>query len=110
MLSSDPDHRADEFDVTLTLTATGEVSSETLEAHADELLECVLAHAADIAHGAGIAVNFETRSLELDFTVLVDSLSEVHSELAEIARRIEQYLNVSLVETRSEAALVAAGC
>lgn len=100
----------DEFDVTLTLTATNEITDEQLEAHADELLECVLTHASDVALGAGIAVNFATRSLELDFTLLVDTLSEVHSELAEVMRRVEQHLNVSLVETRSEAALVAAGC
>jgi hypothetical protein len=99
-----------EFDVTLVASANGDMSDETLEAHADELLEAVLTHAADVALGAGVAVNFATRSLELDFTVVADSLADAHDRVAEVQRRIAEQVDFKMRETRSETALVTAAC
>lgn len=98
-----------EYDIVLQLCAPAAVDHDALEGHMYEVLRVVETHAEDIALGAVVAVDFESRHIDLGFNVEADSLEQSQSRVHEVLRIIETHSEVNFTPTAGSSSIATAG-
>jgi len=86
-----------EGNVNLRLELEHDCDRKTLEELSIEVLEAVERHAADIALGPVSGAHFDPPVIELDFTVIAASRSEVQQIAARVMQIIEQHTSIACV-------------
>ncbi|HSZ14557.1 MAG TPA: hypothetical protein VK790_11045 [Solirubrobacteraceae bacterium] len=76
----------EEFTVRVRILATDDVSDEFLEELTILVEDAISEDAAEIAPGGSASANFETHTIELDFTVAAASPEEMHQKVGEVVR------------------------
>lgn len=98
-----------EFDIVLQLCAPPTVDRDGLEEHMYEVLRVVETHAEDIALGAVVAVDFESRHIDLGFNVEADSLEQSQSRVYEVLKIVEDHSDVKFTPIATSSSLAAVG-
>lgn len=69
------------FQVVLQLEAKAPISDEQLEADMECAMPALLENAREVALGPVFGVNFESRSVEIEFSVVADTHEKLHGKI-----------------------------
>ena len=90
-----------EANVLLEFRMVEPMSAEVLDANSDDVMEAVLAHAAEVALGPAIALNTQACAIKLRFDVLAKSDAEIHKQVAKVIAVIIRETDLELHVSRS---------
>jgi hypothetical protein len=76
------------------MAANPEIPDESLEEHMFAVLEAVEQHAADIALGPVVAVDFDAHAIELAFCVCHRTQADAQQKIADVMAVVEQHTPV----------------
>jgi hypothetical protein len=88
-MPENPSH--DQFQVVLSLTAENPCSDDDLETAVMAAIEALVADARGVAMGPVGGVNFETHTLEIEFTAEAVSPAVLHAKVGEVLRILERH-------------------
>jgi hypothetical protein len=91
-----------EANVVLAMVPRNPVSFEVLDANADDVLEAVETHAADVALGPAISLQMEVPTILLRFDVIADTYADVYHRVAEVMAAIAEHTDLYFERSHSD--------
>jgi hypothetical protein len=96
-----------EANVLLEFRMVDPMSSEVLDANAEDVIDAVVDHASGTALGPAVAVNLHARAIKLRFDVLAEDDAAIHQQISNvigvILRETDLVLSRSSVEAQEDA-------
>jgi hypothetical protein len=91
-----------EANVVLAMVPHNPVSFEVLDANADDVLEAVQNHAADVALGPAVSLQMEVPTILLRFDVIAETYADVYHRVAEVMAAVTEHTDICFERSHSD--------